>query len=53
MAEDLYKTLGVERKANNDEIKAAYRKLAKNITPICTVPRHPPRKTGGGNVQKG
>ena len=30
---DPYKTLGVERKANDDEIKKAYRKLARQYHP--------------------
>ena len=33
MAEDLYKTLGVSKKASDDEIKKAYRKLAGKYHP--------------------
>ncbi len=38
MAKDLYETLGVNKGANDDEIKKAYRKLAH---------KHHPDKTGG------
>ncbi|MEG2454097.1 MAG: molecular chaperone DnaJ [Clostridia bacterium] len=33
MAEDFYKILGVDKKATNDEIKSAYRQLAKKYHP--------------------
>ena len=34
MTRDPHKVLGVSRGASEEEIKAAYRKLEKNITPI-------------------
>lgn len=34
MRKDPYKVLGVDRTATDDEIKSAYRELAKNIIPI-------------------
>ena len=34
MIEDPYKVLGISPDASDEEIKKAYRRLAKNITPI-------------------